>query len=185
MIETATNTAYGVLYANMQPEMSYGHGFGFGNTAGAGDGGAAVDKAWISWAGITAGKHESFFSAPFLDAGVNSDMDLTGSDTTVNLLAYTATFGGGFSATISMESPSGAASTQTYLGFTALPSAPSHTCGGSTYAPTMDGWQVPDFVAALDVTQGWGAAHLAGVLHEIRAEARATCLPPPIHSPPP
>jgi uncharacterized protein (DUF697 family) len=167
VIEAASNTAYGPLIAHMEPEMNYGHGFAFNNTAVADS--SAVDKAWITWAGFTAGKHESFFSAPFFDAGQNSDMDLTASDTTVNLLAYTATFGGGFSATISMESPTG---TYVQTGAWNTPTSVGLVNGyGYTYAPSADGSRAPDFVAALDVTQGWGSAHVAGVLHQINAEA--------------
>jgi len=157
-VDAASNTAYGPLIGHAAFQGQFGTGYVWG--AGGTDS-ASVDKAWITWAGLTAGKVESFFSAPFLDASINSDMDLIGSDSTVNLLAYTATFGGGFAATISMESPVGRAGTTTYA---------NNGYFGTTLAPTMDGWRSPDWVAALDVTQGWGAAHLAGVAHQIRAE---------------
>ena len=57
----------------------------------------------MQWAGITAGKHGSFYD--YL-AGGDTWKDFFSPDhsgTPINLLAYTATFGGGFSATVSLE----------------------------------------------------------------------------------
>ena len=59
-----------------------------------------IDKAFVQWAGITAGHAQSMFDY-YADA-LGYD-DLRGPDSSVNMLAYTATFGGGFSATISLE----------------------------------------------------------------------------------
>jgi len=112
-VDAASNTAYGPLVAHMDMEDAFSGGYGMGNTASPpsaphaalGDGGFQVDKAWITWAGITAGKVESFFDFPDFDGAGNSDMDMFAADKSANAFAYTATFGGGFSATISMESP--------------------------------------------------------------------------------
>ena len=57
----------------------------------------------MQWAGVTAGKHASFYD--YL-AGGDTWKDFFSPDhsgTPINLLAYTATFGGGFSATLSLE----------------------------------------------------------------------------------
>ena len=63
-----------------------------------------VDKAFIQFAGLTAGRASSFFDFyahdfEFTGATAGSDVFST------NLIAYTATFGNGFSATISVEDP--------------------------------------------------------------------------------
>jgi hypothetical protein len=63
-----------------------------------------VDKAFLQFAGFTAGRATSmydFYSHDFEYIGVTPASDVGNT----NLLAYTATFGGGWSATISMEDP--------------------------------------------------------------------------------
>ena len=64
-----------------------------------------VNTGYITWAGITAGKAQSFFS--FIGGGDNWNNffspDRKGFNQP-NLLAYTASFGGGFTATLSAES---------------------------------------------------------------------------------
>ena len=60
----------------------------------------------MTWAGITAGKAESFFS--FIGGGDNYEQHLLSRPKGFNeplLLAYTASFGGGFTATLSAQSP--------------------------------------------------------------------------------
>ena len=62
-----------------------------------------MNAGYVQWAGITAGKHGSFYD--YL-AGGDTWKDFFSPDhsgTPINLLAYTATFGGGFSATLSFE----------------------------------------------------------------------------------
>ena len=64
-----------------------------------------VNTGYLTWAGITAGKAQSFFS--FIGGGDNWNNffspDRKGFNEP-NLLAYTASFGGGFTATLSAES---------------------------------------------------------------------------------
>src|SRR5215216_2876527 len=62
------------------------------------------DRAFIQWAGLTVGKTQSFFD--FYANALNYTTAIaSGSDTGhgINLAAYTAQFGGGFSATLSLE----------------------------------------------------------------------------------
>ena len=68
-------------------------------------GGPALNNGYVQWAGITAGKHGSFYD--YLAGGDtwNDFFSPDHSGTPTNLLAYTASFGGGFSATISLEQP--------------------------------------------------------------------------------
>ena len=70
--------------------------------AGSGQTQITLDKAFIQFAGITAGRATSFFDFYSNDL---TWFGITGSDRgATNLLAYTATFGGGWSATISRSS---------------------------------------------------------------------------------
>ena len=57
-----------------------------------------LNKAFIQFAGITAGRVQSFFD--FYADAINYE-GLRGSNQTAWALAYTATFGGGFSASLS------------------------------------------------------------------------------------
>ena len=125
------------------------------------------------------------------------DLELIGSsqvsDTNTNLLAYTATFGGGFSATISMEDPTyrrAPVFAQAVTGTTGLAAgvAPAAQNGvnfvsgatalaftfntaGVGSAVAIDAAQrnnMPDFVGALRYDGAWGSAQVSGAVHEIR-----------------
>jgi hypothetical protein len=137
------------LLAHIEIQSNSGVGFDpLGN-------GAVLNAGYVQWAGITAGKHGSFYD--YL-AGGDTWKDFFSPDhsgTPINLLAYTATFGGGFSATLSLEQ------NESVQGF-----------GGTTdeiggYAHPL-GVRAPDIIGSLDVTQSWGGAHLAGVAHNDR-----------------
>ena len=64
-----------------------------------------VNTGYVTWAGMTAGKAQSFYS--FIGGGDNWNNffspDRKGFNEPI-LLAYTASFGGGFTATLSAES---------------------------------------------------------------------------------
>jgi hypothetical protein len=163
--DAVTNTAMGPLLAHIEIQSNSGTGFDpLGN-------GAVLNAGYVQWAGITAGKHGSFYD--YL-AGGDTWKDFFSPDhsgTPINLLAYTASFGGGFSATLSLEqneSVSNFAAASFVTGATNLAIATSPISG------TALGVRAPDIVAALDVTQSWGGAHLAGVAHNDRYAATAT-----------
>ncbi|MFC3267171.1 porin, partial [Camelimonas abortus] len=63
-----------------------------------------VDKAFIQFAGLTAGRSSSFYDFYMTDIEL-TNFSLTSNASSTNLLAYTAKFGNGFSATVSMEDP--------------------------------------------------------------------------------
>jgi len=146
--DTATNTAYGPLVTSVQirGNASSGDGSGIGQATG---NGFALDHAWISWAGITAGNHGSFYNG--LGEGNLWD-DYYTPDTGGNaaLLAYTATFGGGFSATIAAESTDGHRANVT---------------DGNQLTNVYHGIQYPDAVVNLDLKQGWGEVSLSAAAH--------------------
>ncbi|MDQ0392712.1 porin [Labrys monachus] len=113
-----------------------------------------VDKAYIQFGGLTAGYAESFYSfydnyfgdtyfAPYFGSGIF----------TQNLLAYTAQFGGGLSATVSMEDPGSGRG-----GF-----------GGADGALVNGGTKMPNFVANVLYDSAWGKAQVMGAIHEADA----------------
>lgn len=134
-----------------------------------------VNVAYLTWAGITAGKAQSFFS--FIGGGDNYanlfSPDRKGFNEPL-LLAYTASFGGGFSATLSAESPgtvgaSGGGTLQdgSYFNTNSGPQA-------GTFNPALiqyGGQKWPDFVGALHVKQPWGEAQVSGVIHNVNVNA--------------
>jgi len=142
-------TAYGVLrgYA----EMLFTNGSGFE----APFNGAILNLAYVQFAGLTAGRAPSFFS--YL-AGGETWYDFYSPDRVTSnqpdLLAYTATFGNGFSATLSFEDQSGA-------------NVNNPINGGFNNA--YYGMIYPDVVAVARVDQSWGSAQLSAVAHNTRA----------------
>ncbi len=168
-IDARTATAYGTLRTFVRFEMTnsngvYGQSFnGNGAFAGSARGGAAgpsgsgngqasysLDKAFIQFGPITAGRAQSFFDfyADDLNYGI-----IRGSDTGLNLLAYTATFGSGISATVSLEDRS---EREQVGGIT------TNIAGVST--AVLAGQTIPDVVGNINITQGWGSAQLSGAL---------------------
>ena len=148
--DIASNTAYGPLIGHFDINAENGNGFDNTGT------GAYINRAYVQWAGITAGKANSFFS--FFGGG-EAWANLFSPDqqgfNQPDLLAYTATFGGGFSATIAAQSPGSNGFSGAGTDFA--------IAGNSTYL----GQSWPDFVAALRVDQGWGAAQISGVAHHV------------------
>jgi hypothetical protein len=155
-----------------------------------------ANRAFIQWAGFTAGRAQSFFdffsqaAIGYLGFTPNSD---TG-DGGWGVLAYTAQLGNGFSASLSAEERR---TTQIVGGGTVVgnpivvvggipisgvalnPQAGTLTsvaftgftqnAFGGGGANGYGGWQVPDIVANLRVDQAWGSAAIAGALHEVNA----------------
>jgi hypothetical protein len=112
-VDTRTNTAYGVLRGYAELQVDHNNGFdgfnpSFASGANNGSGGtnAYMNLAYVQWAGITAGKAPSFFSFYGGGEGWNNlfSPDQQGFNQPL-LFAYTATFGGGFSATLAAQSP--------------------------------------------------------------------------------
>ena len=159
----ASNTAYGPLIGHV--DLNANSGSGFSNTGNA----VVVNTAYLTWAGITAGVAQSFFS--FVGGGDNwaniISPDRKGSNEPA-LLAYTASFGGGFSATVSLES----ATANANGGGTNMTGANSSSSGGinNLGSITFGGARWPDIVGQLHVTQGWGEAQLSGVLHNVNVK---------------
>jgi len=150
ILDARQNTAYGTLRAYLVGGVSYA-------TTAANDGGvqapagtntaASLDRAFIEFAGFTAGFTESFFSfggAYSVIASGSLSWDW------LPLLAYTAQLGSGVTATISLEDAG----------------ARRSTMSGNTAA--YGGTNAPDIVGSVRVTQAWGSAQIMGALHELK-----------------
>lgn len=112
-----------------------------------------LDKAFIQFGPITAGRAQSFFD--FYGNDLNWGL-LRSSDVSTQLFAYTATFGSGFSATLSAED----GAERRFNTFDGVPFGPPISTGGNS---------MPDVVVNLNVTQGWGSAQLSGAVHQIKS----------------
>jgi hypothetical protein len=107
-----------------------------------------LDQGFIQFAGLTTGRITSFFS--FFGGNLMSVSNGL-SDPSTEVLAYTATFGSGFSATISVEN------------------ANDRRVGRA--GPGYGGQELPDLVANLNVSQAWGSAQVMAALHQVRHNA--------------
>jgi hypothetical protein len=132
-----------------------------------------LDRAFIQFAGFTFGFSASFFNFYQGDVQLTGNLAATARSTTV--LAYTASFGSGFSATVSVEDNMyrrygngdgfidvGTAGNP--VGTNVALIRPFSTVNGMTYA----GQNIPDIVANLRVDQGWGSVQIMGALHQLR-----------------
>ena len=119
-----------------------------------------LSKGFIQFAGFTMGRIQSMFDF-YADAATYSG--LRGSNQTVNGLAYTATFGGGFSATLSIEDE------VSHRGRSTVPSVVTAATNGAIPANVVQflGTRMPDIVANLRVDQPWGSAQLSGAVHRV------------------
>ncbi|MBB2960765.1 porin [Methylobacterium sp. R2-1] len=147
-----------------------------------------VDKAFIQFAGLTAGRASSFYDFYAADyeiigSSLGSNMPST------NLLAYTQKFGDGWTATISMEDPnyrknpifsnavpSPAAGAGTGALSQVLTTAPTpiilgtDAVGNATSVAFIDAVQrsrMPDFVGSLRYDAPWGSAQLSAAVKDI------------------
>jgi hypothetical protein len=126
-----------------------------------------VTKAFIQFAGLTAGRAQSMFD---FYADAYNYHSLRGSNATVTLLAYTATFGNGFSGTLSFEDQPDrrAAIGSTIASTTTAPI----TIGGvssTSFQAQPGGSRVPEIVGNLRLDQPWGAVQLSAAAHQVRA----------------
>ena len=136
-----------------------------------------VDKAFIQFAGLTAGRASSFFDFYAHDFEIMAGT--LGSDLpSTNLIAYTYTAGGGFSATVSMEDPqnrrngiySQEGSAQATVGTPYRVFAGINPATGLPTYNTVDlaeRTRSPDVVGVLRYDQPWGSAQLSAAGKEL------------------
>ena len=166
-LDTRTQTAYGTLRAYVRYQIDRLQGlYGGGGSAGgqnsfANQGGnnAYLDKGFIQFAGITAGRVQSFFD--FYADNYNYE-GIANSDISNNVFAYTYTATGGFSATLSIEDHN------------ARNDGIGNVTGGQfgvANAANYGGETIPDVVGVLRVDQAWGAAQLSAAYHQVNTLA--------------
>jgi hypothetical protein len=145
-LDARTATEFGILRA--YTELS---GYATGGSSETFD----LGSTYIQWGGLTMGYLSSNFD--FYTGSVWSGPAVrTWSDTTLQQIAYTATFGNGISFTAAIEN------------------GESREVTNSAIATSYGGTRIPDFVAALNISQGWGQAQLMGALHHVRPAAVGT-----------
>jgi Porin subfamily len=168
--DIASNTPYGPLIGHFDINSESGNGFD--NTGGY----VYVNTGYVTWAGITAGKAQSFYS--FTGGGDNWANFLSPDQkgfNEPNLLAYTASFGGGFTATIAAQTPgcNGGGPNTTLGSNCTLPGGSGSGTDVTQGTLHYGGQKWPDFVGALHVKQGWGEAQVSGVLHNVNVDDNA------------
>ena len=123
-----------------------------------------VSKAFLQFAGLTAGRAQSMFD--FYADAYNWE-GLRGSNATTQLLAYTATFGDGFSTTMSIEDPN---ARRGAIGSVITGDQASYASG-----------RAPDIVGNLRLDQSWGSLQITGAGHDVRSNlfgSAASAVPP-------
>jgi hypothetical protein len=165
-LDARQNTAYGVLRGYAEMQFENGNGFDTDGT------GAYINLAYVQWAGITAGKAPSFFS--FFGGGEGWANIFSPDQQGFNqpdIFAYTATFGGGFSATIAAQSPGPNSQNFGAGAFSAGNGGPNNAASGGgvwqNINTTNYGMTAPDIVGVLRIDQGWGSAQVSGVAHQV------------------
>ena len=131
-----------------------------------------LNKGFIQFAGITAGRVQSFFD--FYADAINY-AGLYGSNSTVWAAAYTFTAGGGWSITASMEDPvsrRGPVATVINTGGAVgiapgAAGAPAFAAGG--VSAQVGRVVMPEIVGNIRWDQPWGALQLSGAVHNVQA----------------
>ena len=178
-VDAREQTAYGTARAYLDVGINTSD---IGTSAS--EGTFSSNRAFLQWAGMTAGVTQSFYDFYSAAAALYRAGYLPSEDTGDGgwwVWAYTAQFGGGFSATLSAESrrenqiidvgtvpAAGFVSSAGVAGVTAahtglLQGSLTTSTAGAGYG----GYQVPDIVGNLRVDQAWGAAQIMAGAHEL------------------
>ncbi|MGE4373041.1 MAG: porin [Xanthobacter sp.] len=143
-LDARTQTDYGVL----RSYAAFGGNLNSWSSTN-GDTSLEVDRAFIQFAGLTAGYTTSFFD-PNMNYMMTTPYTMT--KRKLNQLGYTAQFGNGFSATIAVED-------QRFV----------DVYDQQAYGPNVRGGsEAPDIVGNLRLEQAWGSAQLAVAAHQSR-----------------
>ena len=120
---------------------------------------AYLERAFIQFAGFTAG-----FAASFFDFGAFYSIYALSSIAWnwQPVFAYTAQFGNGLSATIALQDGQAGRIKMLSIG------GGSFATSGSSTTNTYGGQEAPDIVANIRVDQAWGSAQVSGALHQLR-----------------
>jgi hypothetical protein len=147
---SATNTEFGLLRTYVKVQLVDTPPDGFNGI---------LKWAYIEFGGLTFGRKQSMFD--FFTGNTYEDyFEPAWSDTQNMVAAYTARFGSGFAATLSIEDNLGRR---------------DGIIGGGKVGGSGDGYggaRFPDLVGVLSAEGDWGQAQVMAALHEVRA-ARA------------
>ena len=165
----AGNGSGATVYAPLGP-APFGAAPGNATPGGVAGGSLGVYYAYIQFAGFTMGKAISEFSAPWQNYPGNNFDSLVGGGgavTGVNQFTYTAQFGNGISADISIQdqvaySPAGVVNLGLPLSLNIAPNPVGGAFGISDYAGTM----APDIVGGFTVDQAWGLFQFSAAAHD-------------------
>jgi len=172
-LDARTATAYGLLRTVVRFELNRGLGTQGGAATGAIANTSNLAQAFVQFGGLTAGRVTSFFDNGDLPTGHFGTLRFSDAPD-IDLLAYTFTFGNGFSATLSLEDsierragifrgadlPAFGASIGSAAPLASIPGVPNSIVYG--------GSRVPDVVGNIKYTGTWGTAQLSGAGHQIR-----------------
>jgi len=145
-LDTVTKTSYGDLGVHIGYEADKGAS-GSVNP----DASAYIDAAYLTFAGLSAGRQETFMNNI---GGLYSGYQTP--DYKTNSLAYTISAGGGISATVALED-----STSSRGGVSVGTAFSSTNTSSSAY----NGERTPDVVGKLQLKQGWGEVDLNAGYH--------------------
>jgi hypothetical protein len=163
-LDARNQTAYGTLRTFIRYDVTSSTGvYGYSGTNSAAnrfnslngttsESGIALTDAVVQLGPLTAGRTASMFQFYANDYTFHGART---SDRQVNLLAYTASFGGGFTATVSLEDPR-------TTGRLAASGLYQDAAGIWRQSGGYAGMTYPDVVAQLRVDQGWGSASISG-----------------------
>jgi Porin subfamily len=167
-VDLRTQTEYGTLrsYLEIGQQLTTVSNAGADNTATSADV-VFFDRGFIQFAGFTVGKIRSYFDinsfAPYSYANsrISGDTGAAG----IYGMAYTAQFGNGVTASLSLEDGQAGAGSRGHLIFD---NTAANFLTGPGLTPTNDsrGWLYPDVVGALRIDQAWGYAQVAAALHD-------------------
>jgi hypothetical protein len=153
-IDTRTATAYGLLRAYIRYEITRSSGTPFNGVNGSIGTSPDIAQAFVQFGGLTAGRVTSFFSNGDLPTDHMGTLRFDDAPD-VNVLAYTFSFGNGFSATVALED--------------GLDRRSSGFGIDSPFALAYAGQRVPDVVGNVKYDGTWGTAQLSGAVHQIRS----------------
>ncbi|MBC7576794.1 MAG: porin [Tardiphaga sp.] len=170
-LDTRTATEYGVVrtYSSMLFDFTQ-------NRESIAGGFVEVDFAFVQFAGFTMGKAVSQFdpqwalTKPTISSGFNAGSN---NATGIAQLAYTASFGNGVSATLSVENGSAYRNAGLYNTNTFIAGPGASTFTGTGYGATSNtflgnatgGNHIPDIVGNVRLDQAWGSLHGAAAMH--------------------
>ena len=150
--ETEMGTVRTYIRAQFQRDSG---GVGATATTATGSDDSIFDKAFVQFAGVTAGLTDSFWDFKPYPTFTNPFV----SDRTLALIGYTFDFGGGISASAAIEDGTARRSSI---------SSTSGTSGNFTRGIYQE-QTYPDFVGNVRIQQGWGEAQISGFAHEINS----------------